>query len=158
MIIQNFIKILHTVHELWPVRFFSEFGHRQRLDRRQFAFGSLFGLDLVNINVYANFYQNISTVQEIGPVFVCVFRIFTSAKPRPNCTKIDNWLEFVNMNMYAKFYRNITKGARDMASFTFISWFSSPRASGRFNDVTEGKRFEGVFLCKKVCWIQKSNS
>ena len=36
-----------------------------KLDRRQIAFGNLFGLDLVNINVYAKFYQTISTVQEL---------------------------------------------------------------------------------------------
>ena len=28
---------------------------------------------------------------------------------------------------------------------------SSPRASSRFNQVTVAKRFEGVFLCRKVC-------
>ena len=47
---------------------FSELGPRQRLDRRQTAFGNLFGLDLVNINVYAKCYQNNSTVQELWPV------------------------------------------------------------------------------------------
>ena len=34
----------------------------------------------------------------------------------------------------------------------------SPRDRNRFNQVVEAKRFEGVFLCRKVCWIQKSNS
>ena len=27
----------------------------------------------------------------------------------------------------------------------------SPRARNRFNQVVEDKRFEGVFLCRKVC-------
>ena len=27
----------------------------------------------------------------------------------------------------------------------------SPRARNRFNQVVETKRFEGVFLCRKVC-------
>ena len=27
----------------------------------------------------------------------------------------------------------------------------SPRASNRFNQVVEAKRFESVFLCRKVC-------
>ena len=27
----------------------------------------------------------------------------------------------------------------------------SPRACNRFNQVVEAKRFEGVFLCRKVC-------
>ena len=35
---------------------------------------------------------------------------------------------------------------------------NSPRAHNRFNKVVEAKRFEGVFLCRKVCCIQKSNS
>ena len=84
----------------------------QSLDRWQIAFGNLFWLDLVNINVYAKFYQSISTVQKLGPVSF-LFRILTSAKPRPNCIKNDNWLnlwlEFLNINVYAKFSRNILK-------------------------------------------------
>ena len=32
----------------------------------------------------------------------------------------------------------------------FMSIYS-PRASNRFNQVVEANRFEGVFLCKKVC-------
>ena len=28
---------------------------------------------------------------------------------------------------------------------------NSPRARNRFNQVVEAKRFEGVFLCRKVC-------
>ena len=27
----------------------------------------------------------------------------------------------------------------------------SPRARNRFNQVVEAKRFEGVFICRKVC-------
>ena len=34
----------------------------------------------------------------------------------------------------------------------------SPRASGWFNHVVEAKRFEGVFLYRKVRLIKKSNS
>ena len=49
-------------------KIFSDFGTRHGLDRRQIAFGNLFGLDLVSANVYANFYQHIRTVQELGPV------------------------------------------------------------------------------------------
>ena len=33
----------------------------------------------------------------------------------------------------------------------------SLRARNRFNQVVEAKRFEGVFLCRNVCKIQKSN-
>ena len=48
--------------------FFSEFGPRQILDRWQIAFDNLFGLELTSINVFAKCYQNITTVQELGPV------------------------------------------------------------------------------------------
>ena len=44
---------------------FSELVLRQSLDHRQIAFGSLFGLDLVNISMYVNVYHNISAVQEL---------------------------------------------------------------------------------------------
>ena len=63
-----FMSLKHAVNELGAVRFFSDLEPRQSLDRRQIAFGNLFGLDLVNINVYSKFYQNISTVQELWPV------------------------------------------------------------------------------------------
>ena len=32
-----------------------------------------------------------------------------------------------------------------------LNQISSPRASNTFNQVVEAKRFEGVFLCRKVC-------
>ena len=35
---------------------------------------------------------------------------------------------------------------------------NSPRARNRLNQVVEAKRFEGVFLCRKVCLIQILNS
>ena len=33
----------------------------------------------------------------------------------------------------------------------FKARHNSPRARKRFNQVVEAKRFEGVFLCRKVC-------
>ena len=39
----------------------------------------------------------------------------------------------------------------------FLSSYSQ-RSSNRFNHVVEAKRFESVFVCRKVCWIQKSKS
>ena len=33
----------------------------------------------------------------------------------------------------------------------FLVFYISPRARDRFNQVVEAKRFEGVFLCRKVC-------
>ena len=79
---QIFIKILHSIQEIKGLLyFFSDFGPRQRLDRWRMVFGKLFWLHLVNINIYAKFYQNIRTVQEFGSV--SCFKInLTSAKPR----------------------------------------------------------------------------
>ena len=45
-----------------------------------------------------------------------------------------------------------------MLKYIFVNERNSPRASNTFNQVVEAKRFEGVFLCRKVCLIQKSNS
>ena len=56
--------------------FFLEFGGRQSLDRLQIAFGYLFGLDLLNINLYAKFYQTISMIQKLGPVSFFFFLEF----------------------------------------------------------------------------------
>ena len=39
-----------------------------------------------------------------------------------------------------------------------INCSNSPRARNRFNQTVEAKMFEGVFLCRKMCRIQKSNS
>ena len=38
----------------------------------------------------------------------------------------------------------------DLLSVVFAE-YTSPRARNRFNQVVEAKRFEGVFLCRKVC-------
>ena len=46
--------------------FFPEFGDQQSLGRSQIAFGNLFGLYLVNINVYAKFYQIIRMLKSDG--------------------------------------------------------------------------------------------
>ena len=54
MCMQNFISIFFTVLEIKAIFTFSVFGARQSLDSSQ----SL-GLDLVNVNVYANVYENI---------------------------------------------------------------------------------------------------
>ena len=49
------------------------------------------------------------------------FRIWTSAKPRPNQNIIwqSHWLHLVNINVYAKFHHNILQSSRDRAIFTF---------------------------------------
>ena len=46
----------------------------------------------------------------------------------------------------------------DLFELILYAQVNSPRARDGFNQVVEAKRFEGVFLCRKVCQIQKSNS
>ena len=82
MCMQTFITIFHTSTDR-AIFTFSEFGARQNLDRRKNDISQSLGLDLDNINVYAEVYQNIfHSVQEIRP-FSLFFRIWRSAKPRP---------------------------------------------------------------------------
>ena len=52
MCMQNFIKIFHSIQEIGPFSIF------QNLDLKNDISQSL-GLDLVNVNVYAEVYQNI---------------------------------------------------------------------------------------------------
>ena len=95
---------------------------------------SLF-LDLVNINVYAKFYQNIpkGSRDRTSSTF---FRIWTSAKARPITNGI--WqslgLDLVNINVYAKFHHNIPLGRRDRTIFTF-SEFGATSAKLRMINV-----------------------
>ena len=74
------------------------------------------GLDLVNINVYANVYQNIPLSSRDRAIFTFsefeFLRILRSAKPRPMINVILQFLELdlVNINVSAKFYQNIPNG------------------------------------------------
>ena len=71
------------------------------------------GLDLVNINVCANVYQNIPLSSRDRAIFT-FFRIWRSAKPRPTINVISQslGLDVVSINAYAKFYQNISTGLR----------------------------------------------
>ena len=71
------------------------------------------GLDIVNINVYANVYQNIP-LNLSDRAILHFFRIWRSAKPRPMINVILQFLELdrVNINVSAKFYQNIPNGLR----------------------------------------------
>ena len=71
------------------------------------------GLDLVNINVYATFYQNIPLSLRDRAIFT-FFRIWRSAKPRPMINVILQFIELdlVNINVSAKVYQNIPNGLR----------------------------------------------
>ena len=76
-------------------------------------------LDLVNINASAKFYQNISNGLRVkfhcsnfhhnSPPSSAIFRIWSSAKPRPMLNVISQslGLELVNINVYATVYQSL---------------------------------------------------
>ena len=112
MCMQNFITIFFTVQEIWLFLLFQnlELGKASTGKKCQFAMS---WLDLVNINVYAKVYQNISLSSRDKVIFI-FFRIWHSAKPRPMINVILQFLELdlVNISVSAKFYQNILNGLR----------------------------------------------
>ena len=46
---------------------------------------------------------------------------------------------------------NCAPGAKNDSALGITCFTYNPRARNRFNQVVEAKRFEGVFLCRKVC-------
>ena len=75
------------------------------------------GLDLVNINFYANVYQNIPLSSRERAIFD-FFRIWRSAKPRTMINVISQSLGLDVVNAYAKFYQNIPNGLELSTFFT----------------------------------------
>ena len=77
--------------------------HVRPLDRRQIAFGSLFGLDLSMC--MQSFIKIIALFKSYDQFLY--FGIFTSAKPRPNRMKndiwLDLWLEIINIKCMQHF-------------------------------------------------------
>ena len=69
------------------------------------------GLDLVNINVYAEVYQHIP-LSSRDRAFFTFFRIWRLAMPRPMINVISQSLalDVININAYAKFNQNIPNG------------------------------------------------
>ena len=78
-----------------------------------------------------NFIKIYQKVQEIGPVSLFFFRIWTSAKSRPNVIWLSHWLHPVNINLYAKFHHNILYSSRDRAILTFFSKFRARQSLDR---------------------------
>ena len=76
MCMQNFITIFHSVQEIGPFSLF------QNLEPMKNDISQSLGLDLDNINVYAEVYQNIPLSSRNKAIFT-FFRIWRSAKPRP---------------------------------------------------------------------------
>ena len=140
---KSFITIFHSVQEKGPFSFFQnlELG-KTSTDENDIS--QSLGLDLVNINVYAEVYKNIPlssrdkaifTFSEFGArhrlkwwwMSFCISltfffsRIWTSAKTQPISNVIwqSHGVHLVNINVYAKFHRNIPLSSRDSAIITF---------------------------------------
>ena len=87
------------------------------------------GLDLSNIKLSANFYQNVPNGLRVNFHF---FRIWSSAKPRPMKNDISQslGLDLDNINVYADVYQNIPLSSRDKAIFT-LSEFGARQSLDR---------------------------
>ena len=98
---------------------FSDFEPRQNLDQSQMSFDYLMGYIMSLSMCMQNFITIFHSVQEIGPF--SLFRIWSSAKPRPTKTVISQCLglDLINIIVYAKVYQNIPLSSRGRAIFTF---------------------------------------
>ena len=125
----NFITIFHSVQEIVHYHVFRIWSSAKPRPMKHVISKSL-GLDLVNINVFAKFYQNIPNGLRVKfhyfhnlnrASFTFFFRIWTSAKTRPitNIIWLSRGLHRVNINVYAKFHHNILLSSRDRAIFTY---------------------------------------
>ena len=75
-------------------------------------------LDLVNINVSANFYQNISNSLRVK--FHCFQNLnLGKTSTNPKCHLTISWATSCQYKVYAKVYHNIPLSSRDRAIFTF---------------------------------------
>ena len=83
-----------------------------------------------------NFIKIFQTVEEL---YSTVFRIWTSAKPRPipNVIWLSHGLHHVNINVYAKFHHDIPLSSRDRAIFTFFRIWSSAKPRPTKNVISQ---------------------
>ena len=92
MCMQNFITIFHSVQVIAPLSLFFRIWSSAKPRPMKNVISQSLGLDLVNINVYATFYQNIPLSLRDRAIFT-FFRIWRSAKPRPMINVILQFLE-----------------------------------------------------------------
>ena len=131
---QTFITIVHSVR---PFPLFQNWSSAQPRPRINVISQSL-ELAVVNINVYAKFYQHIPNglrvidiFRELSgdkifinrPVTFHFFRILRSAKHRPMINVISQslGLDVVNINVYAKVYQHIPNCLRVIEIFRGLS-------------------------------------
>ena len=81
MFTQKFIKTFSSIQEIGPFSLFFRIWRSAKPQPMINVFLQFLGLDLVNINVSAKFYQIIPNGLRVK--FPFFFRIWTSAKPRP---------------------------------------------------------------------------
>ena len=100
-----------------------------------------------------NFIKIYQNSQGIGSVSL-VFRIWTSAKPRPipNIIWQSHWLHLFNINVYAKFHHNILDSSRDRVIFTFLSiWnLAQPRPIKNVSSQFLGLDLVTINVCANV--------
>ena len=113
MCVQNIITIVFTVQEIGPFSLFQNLELGKASTDKNVSSQS-FGLDLVNINVYAKVYQNIPLSSRDRAIFT--FSEVGTAKPRPMINVILQFLglDLFNIKLSAKFYQNIPNGLRVM--------------------------------------------
>ena len=95
------------------------------------------GLDLFNIKLSANFYQNIPNGLRVN------FHFFLEFEPWQNLDQ--SQMSFDNLmaascrytNVYAKFHHNILLSSRDRAVFTFFRIWSSAKPRPMKNDISQ---------------------
>ena len=118
---QNFITIFHSVQEVGSFSLFQnlELGKPRPMIN---VISQSLEIDLVNINVYANVYQNIPNGLK-GMDYFHFFRIWELVKASTNdtCHFKSLGLDLVNINVYAKVYQTILNGLRVMDIFHFLT-------------------------------------
>ena len=116
MYMQNFIIIYHSVQEIGPFSLFQNLELGKASTEKNVISQSL-GLDLVNINVYAKVYQNISLNSRDRAIFT-----FSEFEPRQRLGQsqmiIDNLLGYIlSISMRVQNYQTIPNCLRVIEIF-----------------------------------------
>ena len=143
---QNFITIFHSVQEIGPFHFFRIWSSAKPRPMKNDISQSL-GLDLDNINVYAEVYQNNHSVQKIRPLSLfqtlalgkastddkCHFAIvslFSEFEPRQKLNQtqmsFDNHIGYIlSISMCMQNFIAIFHSVQEIAPLLFFSEFGA---------------------------------
>ena len=123
MFTQKFIKIFHLVEEIGPFSLFQNLalGKASTDDKCHFA------IPWARSCQYQCVCKILSKYSKWFGLNFTVFRIWTSAKPRPipNVIWLSHGLRHVNINVYAKFHHNIPLSSRQGHFHFFRIWSSA---------------------------------